>query len=58
MSSSPTIAFNQRFSSAPCVLRDLSSTGALVRVEGTIRVPNTFDVIIGLDGLEANCEVV
>jgi hypothetical protein len=55
---SGTIAFHQRFSSIPCVVRDLSSTGAHLRVEGTINVPNSFDLIVDLDGLEAGCEVV
>ena len=55
---SATIAFNQRFSSVPCIVRDLSLAGAHLRVEGTINVPNTFVLIIDLDGLEANCQVV
>src|SRR5262249_10644588 len=46
---SAIITFNQRVSSAPCLVRDLSSTGARLRVEGTIHVPNSFDVIIDLD---------
>jgi hypothetical protein len=55
---SGTIAFNDRFSALPCTVRDLSETGAHLRVEGTVNVPNTFELIIDLDGLEANCEVV
>jgi PilZ domain len=55
---SATMAFNQRFSSVPCVVHNLSSTGALLRIEGTITVPNTFDVMLDLDGLEAHCQVV
>jgi hypothetical protein len=55
---SGTIAFNDRFSALPCTVRDLSETGAHLRVEGTINVPNTFLLIIDLDGLEANCEVL
>ena len=51
------IAFNDRFSALPCTVRNLSSTGAHLRVEGTTNVPNTFELIIELDGLEAQCEV-
>jgi hypothetical protein len=36
---SATIAFNQRFSSVPCVVHNLSSTAALLRIEGTITCP-------------------
>jgi hypothetical protein len=52
------IAFNDRFSAVPCIVRDLSGTGAHLRVEGTLNVPNSFELIIQLDGLEARCEVV
>jgi len=52
------IAFNDRFSALPCTVRDLSGTGAHLRVEGTVNVPNTFELIIELDGLEASCQVV
>ncbi len=55
---SGTIAFNDRFSALPCTVRDRSETGAHLRVEGTVNVPNTFELIIELDGLEAGCEVV
>jgi hypothetical protein len=55
---SGTIVFNDRFSALPCTVRDLSETGAHLRVEGTVNVPNTFELIVDLDGLEANCEAV
>ena len=55
---SGVIAFNDRFSALPCIVRDLSQTGAHLRVEGTSNVPNTFELIIELDGLEAQCKVV
>jgi len=54
---SGVIAFNDRFSALPCVVRNLSSTGAQLHVEGTVNVPNTFELVIDLDGLEAQCEV-
>jgi PilZ domain len=55
---SGVIAFNDRFSALPCTVRNLSSTGAQLRVDGTLSVPNTFELLIELDGLEAQCEVV
>ena len=54
---SGVIAFNDRFSALPCTVRDLSPSGAHLHVEGTTNVPNTFELIIELDGLEAQCEV-
>jgi hypothetical protein len=29
-----------------------------LRVEGSVTAPDTFELLIALDGLEANCEVV
>jgi PilZ domain-containing protein len=55
---SGVIAFNGRYSVLPCTVRNLSTTGALLRAEGSINTPNTFELLIGLDGFEASCEVV
>ena len=52
------VAFNGRHSTMPCVVRDLSDTGARLLVTSSIGVPDTFELIIELDGIEANCEVV
>jgi hypothetical protein len=52
------IAFNDRYSALPCTVRNLSTTGAHLRAEGSINTPNTFELLIELDGFEANCEVV
>jgi hypothetical protein len=52
------IAFNDRYSTLPCTVRDLSSTGARLRVDAVFNVPDTFDLIVELDGLEAPCQVV
>lgn len=52
------IAFNGRHSTLPCSVRDLSTTGARLSVEGSMNAPDTFDLIIELDGLEAPCAVV
>jgi len=45
---------------APALQRPVlaSRTGAHLRVEGTVNVPNTFELIVDLDGLQADCEVV
>jgi hypothetical protein len=55
---SGTVAYNERHTTLPCSVRDISTTGARVQVEGSICAPDTFDLLIPLDGLEASCEVV
>lgn len=51
------ISFNGRHSTLPCSVRDVSEKGA--RLEAVAAsVPDTFVLIIELDGLEAQCEVV
>jgi hypothetical protein len=52
------VASNDRHLTVACAVRDLSATGARLRVGGSISVPNTFELIIEIDGLEADCEVV
>jgi hypothetical protein len=52
------IAYNERYVTLPCMVRDISATGAHLRAEQAIGVPDTFDLIIDLDGLEASCAVV
>jgi hypothetical protein len=51
-------AYNDRHVSLPCTVRDLSATGARLRVEGSVSAPDTFELIIDIDGFEANCQVV
>ena len=51
------IAFNGRHSTLPCFVRDLSDAGARIRIDGSINAPDTFELLIELDGLEAECEV-
>jgi hypothetical protein len=53
-----TVAFNGGHSTTGCTVRDLSSTGARLRADGSVGIPDTFKLIIELDGLEADCEVV
>ena len=52
-----TIAFNGRHSTLPCVVRDLSETGARLQVAQATSVPDTFELLIDLDGFEAFVEV-
>ncbi len=52
------VAFNDRHCTLSCTVRDLSPTGARLRCEGSIAIPDTFDLIIELDGLQARCEVM
>ena len=52
-----TIAFNGRHSTLPCVVRDLSESGARLQVAQSNGVPDRFELIIDLDGFEAFAEV-
>jgi len=52
------VAFNDRHVTLPCAVRDLSDGGARLRIEGSMTAPDTFELIIEIDGLEAACEVV
>jgi hypothetical protein len=58
MLKSGKIAYNDRHVTIPCTVRDISATGARLRVEGSVTAPDTFELLIQLDGLEANCQVV
>jgi len=52
------VSFNQGHSTLPCRVRDLSATGCSVIIDGTIDVPDTFQLYIELEGLTADCEVI
>ena len=52
------IAYNNHFCTLPCMVRDISATGAHLRLDGSVSAPDGFDLIIESDGLEATCEVV
>lgn len=54
---SAVIAFNGRHSTLPCSLRDISESGARLQVTST-QVPDTFELLVDLDGLEVPCAVV
>jgi hypothetical protein len=51
------IAFNERRVTLSCTVLDISETGARLRISEPVSAPNTFDLIIKLDGIEAACEV-
>ena len=51
-------AYNDRHCTIPCIVRDISATGARIRSDGTLTIPDSFELIIDLDGTEADCEVV
>ncbi|MEL7543571.1 MAG: PilZ domain-containing protein, partial [Pseudomonadota bacterium] len=52
------ISFAARCASLPCVVRDMSETGARLQVKDHLSVPDTFELIIELDGFEVDVEVV
>lgn len=51
-------ASNDRHLTVACTVRDVSATGARLRVECSLNIPDTFELIIAVDGLEADCQVV
>ena len=58
MLKSGKIAYADRHVTIGCSVRDMSATGARLRIEGSVTEPDTFELLIALDGVEANCEVV
>ncbi len=54
---SAIIAFNNRHSTLPASMRDISDSGARLSVAGNI-VPDTFELLVEMDGFEIPCRVV
>lgn len=52
------IAYSGRHVTLQCAVRDLSGTGARLLVDGSIDAPDTFELIVDIDGMEADCRVV
>lgn len=52
------IAISARHVTMPCVLRDMSETGARLQVSNGTSVPDTFELLVELDGLAVHAEVV
>lgn len=50
------IVFNGGFSTIDCLVRDLSDTGAKIRVESPIGVPDRFELVLS-DGRTWHCRV-
>ena len=53
-----TAAFNNKFSTLDCQVRNISDTGCRLRSDRPHSFPDTFTLIIQLDGLEMDCQVV
>lgn len=51
------IAFSGRHATIPCVVRDISDGGARLQVAQGAAVPDTFELIVELDGLEVPCQI-
>jgi hypothetical protein len=47
-----------RKTAIPCMVRDTSASGARLRFDTGLTIPDTFLLIIDLDGIEVDCEVV
>ena len=52
------VAYNDRHSTISCAVRDISDTGARLRTDGAMNAPDTFLLVVELDGIEADCTVV
>lgn len=52
------IAYSSRHLTVECAVRDLSDDGARLIVTNHRQIPDSFELLIELDGFEANCEVV
>jgi hypothetical protein len=52
------IAFQARHSTLDCTVRDISASGARLRIDASQSAPDGFELIIELDGLEVPCRVV
>ena len=49
------ITYCNRHITYPCTVKDLSDTGARLQVSSPSHIPNEFELIIELNGLEAPC---
>jgi hypothetical protein len=55
---SAEIKFNENFASVKCIIRNISDTGALIKVTDTNVVPNSFTLQIPMQGIEVKCQVI
>ncbi len=54
---SAMISFSGGQATLECVVRDYSATGARLRMQGLGGPPDTFELLIELDGIKVDCEV-
>jgi len=54
---SAVIAFHGRHTTLDGAVRDISDTGARIRVSDPMLVPDEFVLLIDLEGLEVDCEI-
>ncbi len=54
---SAMISFSGGQATLECVVRDYSATGARLRLQGLGGPPDTFELLIELDGIKVDCEV-
>jgi hypothetical protein len=50
------IAFNHQHSTRPCVLREISETGALLELDDATNLPMNFILHVELDGFKVPCK--
>lgn len=54
---SGVIAYSGRQVTIKCTVRDMSECGARLIVEGAVEAPDTFELLIDLDGIEVECKI-
>lgn len=52
------ISYKGSFAGLRCTVRDISATGARIRIDDVVHVPDQFELIIEIDGLYAKSQVV
>lgn len=52
------ISFKERGAAIDCVVRNLSDSGACLKVESPVGIPETFDLVIETDQSVRPCRVV
>ena len=53
-----TISTSNSQTTWPCVVRNISEAGALIQAASTYFIPQEFNLLVELEGLDAKCEVV
>ena len=52
------ILFNNRFSTVDCIVRNISATGALLTIDGSVPLPKQFEFRIGDDDIPRPAKLV